>query len=504
MAVVWAARLKGALGFQKLVALKSMLPGLSEDRRIEEMFLDEARFASLIKHPHVCSVLDLGEHDGALYLVMEWVDGETVSALDRASRDKGGFPIALATRVVIDAAAGLHAAHELESDSGDRIELVHRDVSPQNILVTRDGVVKIVDFGVAKAIAQGLESHTDAGLVKGKFAFMSPEQADAGTIDRRSDVFALGLVLYQLITGSHPFRCESPKATLDKIKTAAVTPPSTLVPACPASLSDAVMKAVEKDPGQRFSTMVEFARALARSLADIPEADRREDLADFVARVSGERIEKRRATIKEAIRVADERRRSAQPAAASPTPPADEPTLVSEPTLTSVQTGVSTLGRRSTTSDSAAPFVVPPSRPASRALVTSILSVTAVLGVALAAGLFFFLRAGAAPNEPVEVSALKTQAAAPIPDRVEAAAALEPAAAPNAQENAPKDGRRLADDGSIAPRTPRPAAVPLSSSPMTSAAVSRAQSTAHAAAAAPPAAAAPGRAQLPTVREPGF
>src|SRR5262249_40395768 len=109
MAVVWAARLKGALGFQKLVALKSMLPGLCEDRRIEEMFLAEARFASLIKHPNVCSILDLGEHDGALYLVMEWVDGETVSALERASRDKGGFPIALATRIAIDAATGLHA-----------------------------------------------------------------------------------------------------------------------------------------------------------------------------------------------------------------------------------------------------------------------------------------------------------------------------------------------------------------------------------------------------------
>ena len=177
MALDWGARIGGARGFQKIVAIKSMLPALSDDQQFEDMFLAEAGLASRIRHPNVCEILDLGEEAGTLYIVMEWVDGEPLSALNKAARKSGGMPLSVATRVILQAATGLHAAHELKDEEGVLVGVVHRDVSPQNILVTYDGVDKIVDFGVAKAAAHAEESHTKAGQVKGKVPFMSPEQA---------------------------------------------------------------------------------------------------------------------------------------------------------------------------------------------------------------------------------------------------------------------------------------------------------------------------------------
>ena len=173
MAAVWAARLRGTRGFQKTVAVKCMLPALSEDPQFEEMFLAEAELASRIRHPNVCEILDLGEQEGTLYIVMEWVDGEPLSTIQKAARATGGVPMAIATRIVLNAAAGLHAAHELKTDTGDLVGLVHRDVSPQNILVTYDGVVKIVDFGVAKATAEADGGFTKAGQIKGKVPFIA-------------------------------------------------------------------------------------------------------------------------------------------------------------------------------------------------------------------------------------------------------------------------------------------------------------------------------------------
>jgi eukaryotic-like serine/threonine-protein kinase len=150
MASVWAARLKGTRGFQKMVAIKTMLPGLIDDPQFERMFLDEASLASQVHHPHVIEIMDLGEQDGVLYIVMEWVDGEPLSVILKYAASRGGMPVPIAAHVAIQASRGLHAAHELRDDSGVIVGLVHRDVSPQNVLVTYDGVVKIVDFGVAK------------------------------------------------------------------------------------------------------------------------------------------------------------------------------------------------------------------------------------------------------------------------------------------------------------------------------------------------------------------
>jgi eukaryotic-like serine/threonine-protein kinase len=309
MAVVWAARMKGTRGFQKTVAVKTMLPELSEDPQFEEMFLAEAGLASRIKHPHVCEILDLGEQDGLIYLVMEWIDGEPLSQLARSARQKGGVPILIALRLVLNAALGLHAAHELKDENGNLVGLVHRDVSPQNILVTYDGVVKIVDFGVAKASSELSNAATKDGQLKGKVPFMSPEQALGKEIDRRTDVFALGIVLFQLIAAKHPFRGDNDMITLRRICDKEPAPTmASVVPDCPPALNDLVAKALAKDAKDRFESMSEFARAIDRAIAELKlQGLPDEDVVTFVKSMLGERAEKRRAAIREGIKTADER-----------------------------------------------------------------------------------------------------------------------------------------------------------------------------------------------------
>jgi eukaryotic-like serine/threonine-protein kinase len=310
MAVVWAARMKGTRGFQKTVAVKTMLPDLSEDPQFEEMFLAEAGLASRIKHPHVCEILDLGEQDGLIYIVMEWIDGEPLSQLARSARQKGsGVPILIALRIVLNAALGLHAAHELKDENGNLIGLVHRDVSPQNILVTYDGVVKIVDFGVAKASTELANAATKDGQLKGKVPFMSPEQALGKDIDRRTDVFALGIVLFQLLAAKHPFRGDNDMITLRRICDKDPAPAlSEVIPNCPPILNELVAKALAKDADERFASMHEFARGIDRAIAELKmEGLPDEDVTGFVKGMLGDRAEKRRAAIREGIKTADER-----------------------------------------------------------------------------------------------------------------------------------------------------------------------------------------------------
>jgi len=180
MATVWAARQKGSRGFQKTVAIKTMLPNLSDDAQFEQMFLDEARLASRIHHPNVVEISDLGEQQDILYIVMEWIDGEALSVLARASKKaETPIPVRVVLKIISQACSGLHAAHELKDDNEQLLHIVHRDVSPQNILVTYDGVVKLVDFGVAKAVGRA-SGETTAGQIKGKIPYMSPEQARGG------------------------------------------------------------------------------------------------------------------------------------------------------------------------------------------------------------------------------------------------------------------------------------------------------------------------------------
>jgi len=319
MAMVWAARLKGSRGFQKIVAVKTMLPDLVEDETFEKMFLDEASLASKVRHPNAVEIIDLGEQNGVLFLAMEWIDGVPLNQVMKVAKRHGGVPTTVATRIVMQACAGLHAAHELTDGKGKLLGLVHRDISPQNILVTFDGVAKVVDFGVAKATALG-EGTTRAGQVKGKIGYMAPEQGRGEPIDRRADVFAMGIVLYVLTTGMHPFRKESEGATLFAITSPdPVVPPHKVVPDYPPALEGVVLRALAKDRDKRFASASELFKALDKALPPLMRGSD-EEVGVFVSTLFGEQRRVSQAALADALERAD-RNQLSSPTASDETEP---------------------------------------------------------------------------------------------------------------------------------------------------------------------------------------
>ncbi len=307
MAMVWAARLKGSRGFQKLVAIKTMLPGMIDDPNFERMFLDEASLASQVRHPHVVEIHDLGEQAGVPYIVMEWVDGEPLNVILHDASKRGGIPLPIGVAIVAQACRGLHAAHELRDEDGELVGLVHRDVSPQNVIVTYDGVVKVVDFGVAKATSR-VAAETEAGQLKGKIAYMAPEQLCGDPVDRRADVFALGILLYMVTTGIHPFRGENLVVTMSQITGEdAAEAPRELIADYPASLEAVVMRALAKRVDDRFSSANELLKALSQALPGSTPMATDEEVAEFLRDLLGDRLEKRRLAIRAALDLADGR-----------------------------------------------------------------------------------------------------------------------------------------------------------------------------------------------------
>jgi len=206
MGQVWVARLRGARGFHKLVAIKTLLTVGEDSERLERMLFEEARIAGLIQHSNVVQTIELGEERGTLYLAMEWVDGEPLSYLITNCEATNGIPLLIAVNLIAQTLRGLQAAHDLSDDTGASLGVVHRDVSPHNVLVSYTGVAKLVDFGIAKAMNQQLDSSTTTGEIKGKFAYMAPEQIMGNPVDRRADVFSAGIMLHLMTTGQHPFK----------------------------------------------------------------------------------------------------------------------------------------------------------------------------------------------------------------------------------------------------------------------------------------------------------
>jgi len=314
MARVWAARLCGQRGFSKLVAIKTILPHLARDPEFERMFLDEARIASGVHHPNVCEIYELGEEGHALYLAMEWVNGESFVHILRPNR-KTTVPIDMrvAARICADACAGLHAAHNLADDDGHPLNVVHRDVSPHNILVTIDGNVKVADFGVAKAYGQ-MHQATLAGQVKGKVAYMAPEQITGAAIDRRSDLYSIGCILYESTTGAQPFRGENDPQVMQAVLRGEYTPPSRIVPGYPQQLERIIQRAMSPDPRNRFPTAESLRLALedwvVRSGPVMPPSQ----VATVVRQRCGVEIEKRRERLRSATNAADSSGGYAQPA----------------------------------------------------------------------------------------------------------------------------------------------------------------------------------------------
>ena len=265
MATVYLARLAGVGGFQRFVAIKRLHPHLANEEEFIEMFLDEARLAAGIHHPHVVPILEVGQTENGYYLVMEYIEGDTLARIvARALSGGQGVPRSILLRIILDTLAGLHAAHELSDAHGQSVNLIHRDCSPQNVLVGVDGCSRITDFGVARATSRIASTRTDR--VKGKLAYMSPEQAKGDAdIDRRSDLFAMGVILWEVLAGRRLFKAESERETMRRIMIEPIPRLSTILNDLHPALDDVCARALDRDPGSRFQTAAEMADSLERA-----------------------------------------------------------------------------------------------------------------------------------------------------------------------------------------------------------------------------------------------
>ncbi len=360
MGVVWLARLQARHGFEKLVAIKTILPELARQPRFRNMFLDEARIASRLVHANVVQVLDLGEQGDTLYQVMEWVDGDSLRAVMLEAEMRGErVAVDVAVRIVLDACAGLHAAHELRDEAGVSLEVVHRDVSPHNVLVDFAGVAKVTDFGIARAQGR-LSPDTSLGTVRGKLRYMAPEQAMGTTVDRRADVWALGAVLYELLSGRAPFEADNDAALLRHLMTS--TPSLVFDPTTPRALEPVVRRALARDPRARYSTAAEMAEALQQAAAKGSFAGSSERVREAVSSLMKDSIEQRSSAVELARKAARARRESHLEQPVAPARPVGDlsldvgPELVPRPVDDPVTAGASE--RRSPTPDSAPAIVV--------------------------------------------------------------------------------------------------------------------------------------------------
>jgi serine/threonine-protein kinase len=255
------------------------------------MFKDEARVTAQLIHPNICQVFEFEQVGGVFYMAMEYLRGEDLRRLWKACEQRGTpLRVPLICRVISDAAAGLDFAHSLRDNKGEPYHIVHRDISPQNILVTFEGGVKVIDFGVAKAA--GRAQHTRTGALKGKYSYMSPEQVAGSEVDGRSDIFALGIVLHELLTGRRLFKADSDVQTLARVRECNVPPPSRLNPQLPSGLDQIVLKALAKDPGQRYATAQEFRLALEDWLIQGRMSASSAHLAEFLKTIYAERLDK--------------------------------------------------------------------------------------------------------------------------------------------------------------------------------------------------------------------
>ena len=265
MAEVFVAKAFGVEGFERILAIKKILPTMAEDEEFITMFIDEARISVQLNHANVVHIHELGKHDDAYYIAMEYVPGKDLrSLLERFRRRKEIMPTAMAVYCATKICEGLDYAHRKKDARGQELFIIHRDVSPQNILISFEGEVKIIDFGIAKAANRSQK--TQAGILKGKFGYMSPEQVRGLPIDRRSDIFAVGVIIYEMLTGEKLFVGESDFSTLEKVRNAEVPAPRQFNPNIPAGLEKVVMKALAREQEERYQWSSDLQEDLMRFL----------------------------------------------------------------------------------------------------------------------------------------------------------------------------------------------------------------------------------------------
>ena len=286
MAEVWKARMRGVEGFQKIVAIKKILPHLSDNQDFIEMFVDEAKLAAQLNHNNIIHIYDLGKIQSSYYIAMEYIDGFDLKTILRRGEERGHpMQVELALFIASKIAAALDYAHRKRDFDEREMGLVHRDVSPQNVLISQEGDIKLCDFGIAKAASKA--SHTQAGALKGKLQYMSPEQAWGRAIDRRSDIFALATVLFEMLTGRKLFAGDNELSILEQVREARVTAPSLYNDEVTPEIDKIVIKALQKDPVNRYQTAGEMARDLDAILYSFRPTPTSADLAIYMHRISG-------------------------------------------------------------------------------------------------------------------------------------------------------------------------------------------------------------------------
>ena len=265
MAEIYIAKQRGMEGFEKIVVIKTILPNLATNEEFVQMFLDEARIAARLTHPNIVQIYDLGRVGSTYFIAMEYVQGENLRTVAKTCRKQGHtIPLQHTVKVISQACEGLYYAHTKADTSGQPLNIVHRDVSPQNILVSFEGITKLVDFGIAKAATQYQE--TRAGILKGKYSYMSPEQCMSQPVDARSDIFSIGIVLWELSTGLRLYKLNSELMILKEITEGTVKPPREVNQQIPAELEAIILKALEKHPDNRFQDGLEMHMALEEFL----------------------------------------------------------------------------------------------------------------------------------------------------------------------------------------------------------------------------------------------
>ena len=286
MAEVFKARMKGVEGFQKIVAIKRILPHLTENDEFVTMFIDEAKLAAQLQHPNIIHIYDLGKIERSYYIAMEYIDGKDLRSLLRLLEDKKQrLPLGISLYIASRLAAALDYAHRKRDFQGRAMALVHRDVSPQNVLISLDGDIKLCDFGIAKAASKA--SHTRAGALKGKLQYMSPEQAWGKDLDHRSDIFSLGLVLYEMVTGKKVFAGDSELSILEQVRSPKLQPPREIDATVPPEVERIVLRALETNREARYQTAAELGADLDAALRSIRPAPSSAELGSFLGHLLG-------------------------------------------------------------------------------------------------------------------------------------------------------------------------------------------------------------------------
>ncbi|MFC1654190.1 serine/threonine protein kinase [Myxococcota bacterium] len=303
MAEIHLAQQAGIKGFERLVVVKKILPHLASEEAFLEMFFDEARIASLLNHPNIVQIYDLGQDGDDYFMAMEYLEGESLSFLERESRKKEKYmPPGLAAGIIAQLCDGLDYAHSFKDHDGKTMNIVHRDVSPQNVIVLFSGGIKLVDFGIAKAASK--MHKTRVGTIKGKLSYLPPEQCLGKAVDQRSDIFSLGIILWELLTRRRLFKRDNEGATLNAVLNEEIPKVRKVRPVVPAELEQITMRALQKEPKDRYPSAGEMGAALRKYLLKSGEAAGTSEIAAFINGALGERAQNKKSML-ERVRTSD-------------------------------------------------------------------------------------------------------------------------------------------------------------------------------------------------------